>query len=123
VRFRSRDAFLGFSVGDGVDLTYPDGTTVFYPFDETGLVDLRNLARGVYRVQVTGIGGVAPLTPVALSRDQDVMLKVLTDLDIWILVGVAATLAFGLLFVGRPHLIGLRRRGTIRGNQGEHADG
>ena len=101
---RSRDAFFGFSVGDGVRVAYPDGSTKFFAFDEERTVNIRGLARGLYTVQVVGARGMAPETPVALSRDQDVTLKVLSALDMGVAVGAGVLAALGLLFYGRPQL-------------------
>ncbi len=63
------------------------------------------LARGKYTVQVTGVSGMAPETPIALSRDQDVDLKVLTNLTMLLGVSLGATFALTLLFIGRPHFL------------------
>ena len=60
------------------------------------------MARGEYKLQVKGALGSAPLTPMALSRDQNVMLKVLTVLDMGVGVAIGLIIAFGLLFYGRP---------------------
>ena len=109
-RIRSRDAFFGFSVGTGVAVTYPDGDAEELVFNEENEVSLINMARGLYKLQVLGATGVAPVTPVAMTKDQEVVLKVLSGFDIGALVFAGLSLAFGLLFFGRPHLIGLRRR-------------
>jgi hypothetical protein len=104
-RIRAIDALFGTPVGSGVQLTYPDGRSEFHAFDVDGSVSVGSLARGVYRAQVVGVRGMAPLTPIALSREQEVELKVLTALDIGLSLGLGAALALGLLFHGRPHLI------------------
>lgn len=108
--FRAKDAVFGYALGEGVAVTYPDGRQEQLTFGEDQAVHLYNLARGLYKVQVTGASGVAPPTPVALSRDQDVDLKVLSTVDIVTGVSVGLTLALGLLLIGRPQLFGLRRR-------------
>lgn len=104
-RFQSADALFGFSVGDGVDLRYPDGRVEFLPFGADKVVFVDSLARGDYTVQVNGVGGMSPEMPVALSKDQDVTIKVLTSLDITLAVTVGATGALGLLLYGRPSLL------------------
>lgn len=101
---RSKDAFFGFSLGDGVRVDYPDGKTKFFPFDDERTVHIRGLARGLYTVQVVGARGMAPETPVALSRDQDVTLKVLSALDMGMAVGLGILVALGLLLYGRPQI-------------------
>jgi hypothetical protein len=113
-RIRAKDAFFGFSVGTGILLSFPDGDSTTLQFDPDKSLQTGLLARGEYKIKVVGVGGVTPATPVALSRNQDIELSVLSTLDIG--VGVAAGLlgAFGLLFYGRPHLIGLSKRKRLQ---------
>ncbi len=107
---RAKDAFFGFPLGTGVLLTFPDGHSTTLPFGEDKSVHTGLLARGEYKVKVVGVGGVTPATPVALSRNQTIELTVLSTLDL-IVAGAAGFLgAFGLLFYGRPHLIGIKRK-------------
>ena len=112
----ARDAVLGFSVGDGISLEYPSGRTETLSFDQDGTLVVGPLARGIYRLQVTGVKGMAPLTPVALSRDQEVELKVLTNLDIGLGLGLGVIVALGMLIYGRPQivLVPVRYVSTIR---------
>ena len=63
------------------------------------------LARGIYRVTVTGAKGYAPATPIALSRDQDVELLVFSYIDMGVLVAIGLFLSLGLLLFGRPYLV------------------
>ncbi|MFZ1769665.1 MAG: hypothetical protein WAU00_10740 [Caldilinea sp.] len=106
-RLHTRDALYGFPIGAGIDLHYPDGSVRYFPFDEENNVEVQDLARGMYKVQVVGANGMAPLTPVAVSRDQDVELKVLSLWDLGTFLLLGAVVAFGLLFWGRPQLIRL----------------
>jgi transposase len=118
---RAKDALFGFTVGDGINVEYPNGEIIFYPYNEDGVVQLGPLARGAYKVQAGGVGGMAPITPVVLSKDQDVYLKVMTTLDIATFLGTGIFGALGLLFIGRPFLLtlpfrmvsSLRKRGRI----------
>jgi hypothetical protein len=109
-RITSKDTLFGRSIGTGVSLTLPDGSVEQYPFDDQGELYVYDMARGQYKMQVDGASGVAPLTPVALTKDQDVELKVLSGLDIATLMTLGVVLALGLLFYGRPHLIRLKPR-------------
>lgn len=111
---RSGDALFGRRAGTGVLLRYPSGRTVVRPFDSAGEVRFEGLARGDYHVQVVGASGFAPLAPLALSRDQNTTLKVLTSLDIGVLVGSGLALAIGLLLIGRGLPAWRRRRRRAR---------
>ncbi len=119
---RSGDALFGRSVGSGVLLRYPSGRTVVRPFDAAGEARFEGLARGDYHVQVVGASGFAPVAPLALSRDQNTALKVLTTLDIAVLVGSGVILALGLLLVGRG-LPAWRRRRQARASEARSAWG
>ena len=109
-RFQAVDALFGFPLGTGVTLEYPDGHTKLLRFSAADTVATGPLARGLYKVQVVGAHGMAPLTPVALSRDQAVELKVLSRLDMGAGLGLGLALALSLLLLGRPQLIGLKRK-------------
>jgi hypothetical protein len=108
-RVRAKDAILGFPLRTGVNLEYPDGHVQYAAFGADHTVYLGPLARGLYEMQVMHVSGVAPQTPVALSQDQDVELKVLTSLDIGLGLLLGVTLGLGLLFFGRPRLLKLSK--------------
>lgn len=112
-RFEAVDAVFGFPLGTGVSLEYPDGDKKFLHFGAADKVKVGPLARGLYKVQVVGAHGVAPVTPVALSRDQAVELKVLSRLDMGVGLGLGTFFALSLLLLGRPQLVGLKRRSTL----------
>lgn len=112
-RFRAVDAVFGTPLGTGVSLEYPDGDTELLHFNAADKVKVGPLARGLYKVQVVGARGMAPPTPVALSRDQDVELKVLSRLDMGVGLGLGTFFALSLLLLGRPQLVGLKRRSTL----------
>jgi transposase-like protein len=103
--FISRDALFHFPIGSGIVLNYPDGHSQEFPFYSSNELTIGSLARGLYHVTVTGAKGMAPPTPLALSRDQDLELLVLSNLDLSVMFAVAASIALGLLFFGRPHLL------------------
>jgi hypothetical protein len=103
-RFSARDALFGFPIGTGIRMEYPDGDVQTYTFDKDQGLTIDGLARGIYRVTVTGANGYAPATPIALSRDQDVELMVFSALDIGVLVSVGLFLSVGLLWLGRPYI-------------------
>lgn len=109
---QAADAIFGFPLGSGVRLDYPDGSSQIYYFDGSKTVDIRGLARGMYALQVLDVRGMAPETPVVLSRDQDVVLKVLSAFDMGLGVSLGILGALGLLIYGRPQLIGRAKRRT-----------
>jgi hypothetical protein len=103
-RFTARDALFGFPIGTGIHMEYPDGDVQEYSFDPTEGYLLEGLARGIYKVTVTGAEGYAPPTPIALSRSQDVELMVFSYLDMGFLVSIGLLLSVGLLWYGRPYI-------------------
>lgn len=105
-RFTARDALFGFPIGTGIRMEYPDSEVETYSFDTAEGHTIDGLARGIYRVTVVGADGYAPLTPIALSRDQDVELMVFSYVDIGVLLGAGLFLSVGLLLLGRPYLVG-----------------
>jgi transposase-like protein len=107
---RAKDALFGFSLGSGIMLEYPNGKVEMLKFGPEHTLRIGPMARGDYKMQVTGVGGIAPQTPVALSRYQDVELKVLTVLDMALGLVIGLTLSVGLLFYGRPQLAIMPKR-------------
>jgi hypothetical protein len=102
--FTARDALFGFPIGTGINMEYPDGNIKTYSFDTGKGYEIDGLARGIYRVTVTGAKGYAPATPIALSRDQDVELMVFSYVDIGVLLSIGLLLSLGLLLFGRPYV-------------------
>jgi len=103
-RFTARDALFRYPIGTGFEMEYPNGETKTYLFDSSEAHFSEGLARGIYHVTVTGVRGFAPPTPIALSRDQDVELLVLSYFDIGIMLSLGLLFAIGLLFFGRPKI-------------------
>ncbi len=107
---RARDAFFGFGLSGKLHLTYPNGRGTVLPLGDNGRVDLPGLARGQYHLAVEG-PGLRLSQPVAMSRRQDVDLKVFTWLDLAVSVVLLAIVAVGLLWWGRAtHRRRLRAR-------------
>lgn len=105
IQVKTRDAFFGMRVGTGVEVEYPNSTKVVLPLDEQASALIGPLARGAYKMRVVGASGIAPVTPVALSRDQTLDLLVITDFNVAITLVVLITIALGLLFWGRPQIL------------------
>lgn len=96
------DALLGFPIGSAVRLKYPDGKVVELPLTD-GEIRVASLPRGDYTLSVIG-PGLTISSPLALSRDQDVSLQLISWLDIALGVGGVLLLMTGLLVLGRPSL-------------------
>ncbi len=104
-RFTARDALFGFPIGSGIHMEYPNGKFESYSFNTGEGYTIDGLARGIYRVKVTGAKGYAPVTPIALSRDQNVELMVFSYLDLGVFLSIGLFLSLGLLLLGRPYLL------------------
>ncbi len=74
-------------------------------FGKDELYTAGGLPRGNYRATAFGPWGLAPSTPIALSRSQDVNLQVISYLDMLIVVVLGLSLVLGLLFIGRPEIL------------------
>jgi hypothetical protein len=103
VHFVARDALFGFPIGSAIHLTYPDGQSRTRPLGRDGDVRIDALARGAYTIRIDAPGIAGP-TPAALSHDQEVVLLVLSYLDLAVVGVFLLAIALGLLFVGQPRL-------------------
>jgi hypothetical protein len=101
-KFSARDAIFHFPVGSGVRLRYPNGRARIVRFGEKSVVVVPGLPRGHYDVKVIG-GGWSPFRPVAVSRNQDVTLAVITYLDIAVAIFVLLTLCAGVFVYRRRY--------------------
>ncbi|MEV0325467.1 endo-1,3-alpha-glucanase family glycosylhydrolase [Micromonospora echinospora] len=106
VTFSAADMIFSRQAGDGVVLTRADGRVERLGFAADGTVLVPDLPRGTYEVKVAG-GGVSFGRPVSISRDQQVVLSVISPLDLSLVVLGVLAVALGLILVGRPHLFRL----------------
>jgi hypothetical protein len=108
--FSTHDLLFRTSIGSGILLTLPNGKVEEHPLDGNGEVTLRSLPRGEYGVKVKTGAGISMAVPVALSRNQEVPLKVISYVDL--AVGFIAFAAVSIILVlgRRPHL----RRKLVR---------
>ena len=100
-RFVVRDALLGFPIGSAVRLEYPSGHVQRHGLTSGADLTIRSLPRGDYRVTVDALG-ISSSRPVALSGDQRVDLRVISWLDVVVVLLGLASLAVGLLYLRRP---------------------
>jgi hypothetical protein len=101
-RFSAHDAIFHFRVGSGIRLRYPNGRLRVEDFTTKGIAVVPDLPRGQYQVQVIG-GGWSPFRPVAVSRNQDVKLAVITYLDAALVVFVLLALGAGVVLYRRRY--------------------
>jgi phospholipase C len=104
-RFVVRDALLGFPIGSSVRLEYPSGHLQAHALDRGADLTVRSLPRGDYRVSVDALG-ISSSRPIALSGDQRVNLRVISWLDVAVVLLGLASVALGLLYVRRPKRAG-----------------
>jgi hypothetical protein len=97
----SKDPIFGFPVGEGVTLEAPDGETQYYSFESDGSVNIDFLARGLYTAKLQNPPGISMPVPIMLSRSQELLLPVITFLDIFLFLGLVFVTAFSLLIFGR----------------------
>jgi phospholipase C len=100
-RFVVRDALLGFPIGSAVRLEYPSGHVQRHGLTQGADLTIGSLPRGDYRVSVEALG-ISSTRPVALSGDQRVDLRVISWLDIVVVLLGLLSLALGLLYLRRP---------------------
>ncbi|WDZ87050.1 endo-1,3-alpha-glucanase family glycosylhydrolase [Micromonospora cathayae] len=103
VSFTATDMIFSRQAGDGVLLTRADGRVERLRFADDGTVLVPDLPRGTYEVKPLG-GGVSFARPVSISRDQQVMLSVISPLDLGLVILGLLAVAVGLIVAGRPHL-------------------
>ncbi|QLQ39452.1 hypothetical protein [Micromonospora robiginosa] len=103
VSFTASDMFFPRRAGDGIQLTRADGRVQRLPFGPDGTVLVPDLPRGTYTLTVRG-GGLSFGRPVSISRDQEVMLTVISVVDLTLVAVGVLGVAVGLVLLGRPHL-------------------
>ncbi len=101
-RIDVRDLVFGFPIGKSIDLVYPDGSGTTLHLSG-GQLRLSSLPRGTYGVKVHA-WGYAPVFPLALSKDQTVTLRVVSYLDMVVIVAAIVLATLLLVLVRRPLL-------------------
>ncbi len=104
VTFRATDAFFGSPIGKSISIQSADGSRQYLALDQNGEVVIPRLPRGEFSVSVMG-GGYAPPRPIMVSRSQVVDMKVISKLDVLILLSVIGSAVLGLILIGRPFLV------------------
>jgi hypothetical protein len=109
--FEARDAIFGFRVGSAVRLRYPDGHHGHFPLDARHEAVIDSLPRGEYDATIEG-PGIPVSAPVSITRPQRLTLKLVTWLDLAVVLAIGAAFLAGL-----PLLRRRRRRATAEGPQ------
>jgi predicted RNA-binding Zn-ribbon protein involved in translation (DUF1610 family) len=103
--FTARDMLFNFPIKSKINLEFPNGQIQALSFGKDEIYTAGGLPRGNYRATALGPWGLAPSTPIALSRNQNVDLQVLSYLDMMIVFVLGLSLVLGLLFIGRPEIL------------------
>ncbi len=117
LRIQAADALFGFAQGRAVELQLPDGRTQTYPLDPTGAAQIHALARGSYSFRILGANGLSTQAPIALSRDQTVITRVISYLDLGVVAAAGLLIALALILWGRLSL----RRAAARNRPDGHS--
>jgi hypothetical protein len=107
--FEARDAVFGFRVGSAVRLRYPDGQHSIFPLDARHEAVVDSLPRGEYDATIQG-PGIPVSAPVSITRPQRLTLKLVTWLDLAVVLAVGAAFLAGLPLLRRR----LRRRAALK---------
>ena len=108
---RTNDALTGGAVGGTAELVYPDNSSKVIPLRSDGSAEFAGLPRGAYTVRLK-IDGIAPPTPIALSRTQEATIRVISFLDL-AAGGILVLVALGvLLWIGRRRHVGWLQTAT-----------
>jgi len=98
--FVGRDAVFGFPVGSAVRLRYPDGQRGRFPFDARHEAVVGSLPRGEYDATIEG-PGLPVSAPVSITRPQRLTLKIVTWLDLAVVMAAAGAFLGGLPLLRR----------------------
>ena len=98
----TRDAFFGWALEGPLELVYPDQSVARATVGPSGDVDFGTLPRGSYTLKFH-TQGLSPPTPVALSRSQTALIRIVTYLDIAVTVMILLVIAVLLVVLGRRH--------------------
>jgi hypothetical protein len=118
---QAQDAIFGNPLTGNLTLTYPNGTSTSVTLSAGSSVSFPQLPRGDYVLKL-GTNGLGAPTPVALSRGQTAVIRVITYADIALVAGIGLAFALGMLLLGRyrairkssgPILTELRRREQV----------
>ena len=97
---RTEDAFLGGPAQGTLRLEHPNGATRSIELGADGTAEFPALPRGEYTLRLAS-DGIAPPTPVALSRSQTANIRVISRTDLVAGGAIAAVALAILIWIGR----------------------
>jgi hypothetical protein len=107
----TRDAITGSSLHGTAELVFPDSTSRKSPIGSDGSARFTGLPRGSYVVKLD-TDGIAPTTPIALSRSQEATIRIISTFDIGLAVGLMLVSLLALLWIGRRRQLRWLMRAT-----------
>jgi hypothetical protein len=105
---QTQDALLGGAVSGQIKLTYPNGDVATKSVGADGSVAFDNLPRGIYKLSLGS--SLTPPTQVALSRPQSATLRVISYVDVGLVLGFGLAIVVMLVVIGRWSLVTRRLR-------------
>lgn len=97
---QTNDALTGSALSGTAVLEFPDSRKRTSPLDGNGSARFEDLPRGSYVVTIK-TDGIAPVTPIALSRSQDARIRVITYVDLALVGSVLLAGLVILIWIGR----------------------
>jgi hypothetical protein len=98
----AHDLIFGFPIGRSLELLYPNGQRATHELRGRQLV-LNALPRGTYRIKVH-TWGYSPVVSLALSKDQELELRIVSYLDLFVIALAVLGVTGTLVLLPRPAL-------------------
>ena len=111
-RISARDALFGFPMGTAILLEHPDGKVERHAIGPDADLTLYALSPGFYQVNVDGAQGISPTVAFEVSRNQALVLRVVSYLDFAVVFLVLDSVVLGFLLRARPQLFSALRSRT-----------
>ena len=112
LRLGARDAIFGTTLRDPIKLINPTGRAQTLTLDTQGKITLI-LGRGNYSAQVLA-PGVTPIATIALSRSQEMVVPVITPVDLFVIALTVFVIGGGVFVAGRGRLWTFGRLTAVR---------
>lgn len=113
----AKDAIFGTTLNSPIKLIGPTGRVQVLSLDQQGRITLV-LSRGNYAAQVL-TSGVTPIATIALSRSQEVIVPVITPIDLTLITFTLLVIIAAIFVAGRGRLWAFARVATVRVRYGD----